>query len=187
MPTTHTFPTTPWLTPPSFPDLVLPPEVKEITFNDGAYIAAAFNRFGYAASLQVIAEGRGDLRATLDAWWESLSDDERPLVRRSFRTSLSLLYGYLCDMEDHPEHAAWLYEEVLNWRDRIQTLGMLLSRYGSQEDREFVQDQYARADEAMMAKVRDRPNLAYLKIEGEYGVYLRAPDPNGEGSLYWWS
>ena len=187
MPTIHTFPTTPWLTPPSFPDLVLPPEVKEITFNDGVHIAAAFNRFGYAASLQVIAEGRGDLRATLDAWWESLSDDERPLVRRAFQSSLWLVYGYLCDMEDHPEHAAWLYEEVLNWRDRLQTLGMLLARYGSDEDREFVQDQFARADDGMMAKVKERPHLAYIGIEGDYGAFLRSPDPDGEGNLYWWS
>jgi hypothetical protein len=182
-----TFRPTPWLDAPSFPDLTLPPEVAEITFTDGVSIAAAYNRFGYPASLEAIAEGRGDLRATLDAWWESLSDDERPLVRRAFQSSLWLVYGYLCDMEDYPDCAAWLYEEVLNWRDRLQTLGMLLARYGSDEDREFVQDQFARADEGMMAKVKEHPHLAYIGIEGDYGAFLRSPDPDGEGNLYWWS
>ncbi len=187
MPTTHTSSTTPWLTPPSFPDFVLPPEVVEATFNDGAHVAAAYNRFGYPASLRVVMEGRGDLRATLDAWWAGLPHDGRPLVRRAFQTCLWLLYGHILDMENHPDHAAWLYEDVLSYRDRIQTLGMLLARYGSQEDREFVQDQYDRADEAMMVKVKERPNLAYLKIEGAYGEYLRSPDPDGEGNIYWWA
>jgi len=178
---------TPWLDAPSFPDLALPPEVKEITFTDGVSIAAAYNRFGYPASMEAIMEGRGDLRATLDAWWESLSDDERPLLRRSFLTSLSLLYGFLCDMEDYPDHAETLYEDVLRHRDRLQTLGMLLARYGSDEDREFVEDQFDRTDDAMMAKVKERNELAYLGIEGDYGEYLRSPDPDGEGNLYWWS
>ena len=178
---------TPWLDAPSFPDLALPPEVKEITFTDGVSIAAAYNRFGYPASMEAIMEGRGDLRATLDAWWESLSDDERALVRRSFRTCLSLLCGFLCDMEDYPDHAETLYEDVLRHRDRLQTLGMLLARYGSDEDREFVEDQFDRTDDAMMAKVKERNELAYLGIEGDYGEYLRSPDPDGEGNLYWWS
>ena len=178
---------TPWLDAPSFPDLTLPPEVAEITFTDGVSIAAAYNRFGYPASLEAIAEGRGDLRATLDAWWESLSDDERPLVRRAFQSSLWLVYGYLCDMEDHPDCAAWLYEDALNWRDRLQTLGMLLARYGSDEDREFVQDQWAHADEGMMAKVKEHPHLATIGVEGDYGAFLRSPDPDGEGGIYWWS
>ena len=178
---------TPWLDAPSFPDLTLPPEVAEITFTDGVSIAAAYNRFGYPASLEAIAEGRGDLRATLDAWWESLSDDERSLVRRAFQSSLWLVYGYLCDMEDHPDCAAWLYEDALNWRDRLQTLGMLLARYGSDEDREFVQDQWAHADEGMMAKVKEHPHLATIEVEGDYGAFLRSPDPDGEGGIYWWS
>lgn len=182
-----TFRPTPWLDAPSFPDLTLPPEVAEITFPDGVSIAAAYNRFGYPASLEAIMEGRGDLRATLDAWWESLSDDERPLVRRAFQTSLSLVYGYLCDMEDYPEYVTGLYEDVLNWRDRLQTLGMLLARYGSDEDREFVQDQFARAGDGMMAKVKEHPHLATIGIEGDYGAFLRSPDPDGEGGVYWWA
>ncbi len=182
-----TIPSTPWLTPPSFPDLVLPPEVAEITFTDGVSIAAAYNRFGHPASIEVIMEGRGNLRATLDVWWESLSGDEQRLLRRAFQTNLWLVYGFLCDMEDHPDCVAWMHEEVLTWRDRLQTLGMLLARYGSDEDREFVQDQFARADDGMMAKVKEHPHLAAVGIEGDYGAFLRSPDPDGEGGIYWWS
>ncbi len=64
---------------------------------------------------------------------------------------------------------------------------MLLVRYGSDEDREFVEDQFDCADDAMMAKVKDRNELAYLSIEGDYGAFLRSPDPDGEGNLHWWS